>query len=39
MFEVTTDPAARTAYGSAHAARGQFVHDALAWIFGTKSRR
>lgn len=39
MFEATTNPAARNAIGTAHIARGQFIQDAMAWIFGAKSAR
>ena len=34
MFEATTNPAARTAMNSAHAARGQMMADFFAWLRG-----
>lgn len=34
MFESTTQNRTRLAYQTAHAARGQALHDILNWMFG-----
>jgi len=34
MLEATTNPAARTAMNSAHAARGRMFADFIAWLRG-----